>query len=352
LAIELAGGEPLVNYKLFRDLVIYIRQKSQDLGRRVKIYVQTNGSAVTPKVVEFLREQDVIVGVSLDGPAEIHDAARPQANGRGSFERVIRGISFLRSGGVGFGVISVLTRHNVHHAERMVQFFSELNVNSVKINPVNLIGNAGKAWDEVGITGEEYFNFLDTFIEYTQSKEIQLREPNLSECIKNIVFRIHEYRCMRSNCGAGRSFFVTDANGDIFPCAHSTAIGSWKLGNIADAETAGGLVSLGAKNRVVTAISKRMVDRMPATSSCPWRHFCEGGCAVNAFKAHGTVSSKDPLCSFYEKMYPRLFERLASSPVEFQDLLDRQLGKGVAEIRKFSLTRNNRKVPIDILTVQ
>jgi uncharacterized protein len=140
-----------------------------------------------------------------------------------------------------------------------------------------------------------------------------------------------------SNCGAGKSFFVVDSRGDVFPCAHSTAIDSWRLGSVADAERAGGFVALGARSEAVNAIARRRVDDMLATSSCNWRHFCEGGCAVNAFKAHGAIASRDPLCSFYEKMYPRLFQRLATSPVKFQDLLDGQLGAGVARTENFLL---------------
>jgi uncharacterized protein len=144
-------------------------------------------------------------------------------------------------------------------------------------------------------------------------------------------------RCMRSNCGAGQTFFVVDSRGDIFPCAHSTAIESWKLGSVADAERVGGFAALGARSQAVNAIARRRVDDMPATSACPWRHFCEGGCAVNAFKANGAIPSKDPLCSFYEKMYPRLLQRLATSPDTFQELLNSQLGVGVARTEAFKL---------------
>jgi uncharacterized protein len=340
LSIELAGGEPFVNFKLFCDLVLYIEQKSRELGRSVRVFTQTNGTTVTPKIVDFLKIHGISVGVSIDGPADLHDTARPRANGKGSFDQVMRGVSLLRDGGIRFGIITVLTRHNAKHAERMVQFFCELGARSVKINPVNLIGDANITWNTVGISGEEYFEFLDSFLDATLHSGIKLREGNLAECIKNLVFRVHEYRCMRSNCGAGQTFFVVDSRGDIFPCAHSTGIESWRLGSLVDAERAGGFASLGARSEVVNTIARRRVDDMRATSSCHWRHFCEGGCAVNAFQAHGSVASKDPLCSFYEKMYPRLFQRLSTSPETFQALLDGQLGAGVARTETFLLNNH------------
>jgi uncharacterized protein len=140
LAIEIAGGEPFVNFKLFCELVLYIEQKRLEFGRGVQLYTQTNGSTVTPMIVQFLNAHDIAVGVSVDGPADLHNAARPRANGKGSFDQVMRGISLLRNGGIRFGMIAVLTRYNAKHPERMVQFFSELGAQSVKINPVNLSG--------------------------------------------------------------------------------------------------------------------------------------------------------------------------------------------------------------------
>lgn len=335
--IELAGGEPLANFGLFCDLVHYVEKKSLESARPARLFTQTNGTLVTSEIAEFLKAHEISVGVSIDGPPEIHDALRPLAGGQASFDKVLKGMSILREHGVRFGIITVLSRQTLRHPARMVRFYNDLGSRSVKLNPVNLIGDADSAWDTVGVTGQEYFEFLDELVDATLQTGVVLREGNLSECIRNLIFRVHEYRCMRSNCGAGQTFFVVDAKGDVFPCAHSTAIESWRLGSVKDAERAGGFVALGERSDAVNAIASRLVDDMPATSSCPWRHFCEGGCAVNAFKQNGMIGSRDPLCSFYEKMYPRLLERLATSPTSFQTLLDSQLGSGIARVESFSL---------------
>ncbi|MGH2601837.1 MAG: SPASM domain-containing protein, partial [Dehalococcoidia bacterium] len=161
-------------------------------------------------------------------------------------------------------------------------------------------------------------------------------EQNLVEYMQHLMRRVHNYRCMRSNCGAGRSFFLIDAAGEVYPCAHSAGIPSWRLGKISDA--AGDLLGMSAEHDVMQLFPLRLVEQMDEPRRCPWRHFCEGGCAVNAFQRFGTILSPDTLCSFYELFYPRLLERLASAPARFQTLLDLTLGLQRASVVDFALT--------------
>jgi radical SAM protein with 4Fe4S-binding SPASM domain len=237
---------------------------------------------------------------------------------------------------VGFGIILVLNRANVGHPEEIVDFFSELGVNSIKINPINMIGDAQLTWDGMSITPDEYCEFLDTFVDCSVDKQVSLREYNLGEYLQHLIRRVHDYRCMRSNCGAGRSFFLIDAAGDVYPCAHSAGIPSWRLGKISDAPT--GLAVLGAQNDIVQQFPRRLVEQIEDTRRCPWRHFCEGGCAVNAYQRSRTILAPDTLCSFYERFYPRLLERLASAPTRFQTLLDLTLGPQRASVVDSPLT--------------
>lgn len=140
---------------------------------------------------------------------------------------------------------------------------------------------------------------------------------------------------MRSNCGAGRSFFLIDSSGDVYPCAHSAGIPSWRLGKLGEAR--GDLVALGAKNAVVQQFPVRLVEQIAEARACPWRHFCEGGCAVNAYQQFGTIQAPDTLCAFYERFYPRLMERLAMDPAKFQTLLNITFGSDQASVVDFDL---------------
>jgi uncharacterized protein len=335
LAIQLSGGEPFVNFRLFKSLVAYIREKEQETGRGVHLCTQTNGTLVTDEVAQFIKAHGIAVGVSVDGPSSLNNESRPMLGGRPSHEKTIRGIKTLQRHGITFGTILVLNRVNVCHPEEIVDFFGEIGVTSTKINPISMIGDAQATWNRMAITSTEYFEFLDRFIAYVVDSRSPLREANLAEYLKYIVRRQHDYRCMRSNCGAGESFFLIDAKGDVYPCAHSAGIPEWRLGTIEDARD--GLRSLGRRNPVMVQFRGRLVEKIEETKGCPWRHLCEGGCAVNAYQKFGTILAPDSLCSFYERIYPRLFELLAAEPMRFQALLDTVFGKGRVHVVPFEL---------------
>jgi len=335
LSIQLSGGEPFVNFKLFKALVEYIEEKQRQTGRSTRLSTQSNGTLIDDEIAEFVKDHQIEIGISCDGPSQLSDISRPMLGGQPSNERTLRGMRTLWRHGVTFGVILVLNRANVEHPEEIVDFFTEAGINSIKVNPISMIGDARLTWNDMAITGDQYFDFLDAFTERVIEKRVPLNESNLAEYLRYLVRRIHDYRCMRSNCGAGRSFFIVDASGDVYPCAHSAGIPSWRLGKVSDA--AGDLVGMGAKNRFVQQFSLRLVEQIEDARRCPWRHFCEGGCAVNAYQRFGTIQAPDTLCSFYERFYPRLLERLAGEPERFQTLLDLVLGPERASVVDFAL---------------
>lgn len=335
LTIQLSGGEPFVNFRLFKQVVEYIEGRVAETGRSAMVCTQSNGTLVTDEIAEFVKEHHIGIGISIDGPERLNNRSRPTLGGQESHHRTLRGMRTLQRHGVKFGTILVLNRANVAYPAQIADFFVELGITSTKVNPVNMIGDAQRTWDDMSISSEEYFEFLDRWITHVTDNELPLNESNLAEYLRYLYRRIHDYRCMRSNCGAGKSFFLVDASGDIYPCAHSAGIPEWRLGSIGKQN--GGLVELGRKHPVIRAFDTRLVERMNDTRRCPWRHFCEGGCAVNAFQKFGTIVARDTLCSFYERMYPRLLEILASEPDRFQRLLDTTFGAGRIGVVSFQL---------------
>ena len=335
LTIQLSGGEPFVNFRLFKQLIDYIEAKVADTGRQAAVCTQSNGTLVTDEIAEFVKQHNIGIGISIDGPERLNNRSRPMLGGQDSHHRTLRGIRTLQRHGVKFGTILVLNRANVPYPEEIADFFVDLGIKSTKVNPVNMIGDAQRTWDDMSISSDEYFEFLDRWIAHVTAHELPLNESNLGEYLRYLYRRIHDYRCMRSNCGAGESFFLVDASGDIYPCAHSAGIPEWRLGSIDKAN--GGRVALGREHPVIRSFSKRLVERMEDTRTCPWRHFCEGGCAVNAYQKFGTIVARDTLCSFYERIYPRLLEIMASDADRFQRLLDITFGAGRIGVVSFSL---------------
>src|SRR5262249_36318817 len=108
VAILFHGGEPtLIGSRRFTSMCERARERLGDMTS-VELEIQTNGTRLDEDWVQVFLEHDVRVGISLDGPREVNDAARVDHKGRGSYDSVARGVALLRDGGVPFGILSVV----------------------------------------------------------------------------------------------------------------------------------------------------------------------------------------------------------------------------------------------------
>ncbi|MBK8100735.1 MAG: GRRM system radical SAM/SPASM domain protein [Planctomycetes bacterium] len=101
---------------------------------RITHSVQTNATTLTPAWCEFLKQHDVRVGVSIDGPRELHDQNRVDRKGHGSFDRAMAGVALLRRHDVPFHVISVITRAAMDKPDELFAFYREQGLLRVGFN--------------------------------------------------------------------------------------------------------------------------------------------------------------------------------------------------------------------------
>ena len=113
------AGEPLAaGTDFYREGFAATERVVRDRWR-IRHSIQTNGTLVTEEWCELFRANSVSIGVSLDGPAQLHDAKRRSRGGRGSFLRVMRGIELLRAHDIGFSVLCVLTSESIVSPDEM-----------------------------------------------------------------------------------------------------------------------------------------------------------------------------------------------------------------------------------------
>jgi len=103
------GGEPLLMGIQFYEKVVELQKRYKREGQTIENDLQTNGTLISQEWVDFFKANDFHVGVSLDGPPEVHNANRVFRSGQGSFEQVMRGIRLLKENGVKFRVLAVIT---------------------------------------------------------------------------------------------------------------------------------------------------------------------------------------------------------------------------------------------------
>ena len=260
--------------------------------------------------------------ISIDGPEELHNKARPYLNGSSSFKDVIKGIERMKAADYPFRVLTVVAQHNLSHADEILDFFSQSGINDLRFNPVLKNGRGKQEWQDNGIEPGEYLSFMK-IVANRCIEETSLHEDNIESLLRNMVYRTRNFKCMRSNCGCGHYYLCVDSGGDIYPCAYFLAeTSSLKLGNVHEEKN---FEECGDKHPLVKTLPLRSVGNIKICSQCQWRHLCEGGCTLAAYLESGTIFAPTYLCEYFKGMYAFLFSLLAENP----DFIGRLLTKEV-----------------------
>lgn len=129
------GGEPtLIGLEFFERAVFLQRQYA--LGKTVRNTLQTNGTLLDDDWGAFLKREGFLVGVSLDGPRELNDVARPDKQGRSSYDDTLRGMAALVRHGVDFNVLVTVSSANVAHPLQIYRHLKEIGAHYIQFNPV------------------------------------------------------------------------------------------------------------------------------------------------------------------------------------------------------------------------
>lgn len=294
------GGEPtLLGLKFYEKLVEFQKQYGRD-GQSVSNALQTNGLLIDDAWAELFREYNWLVGLSLDGPEEVHDTYRVNRAGRGSWRRVMQALEVLQRHRVEFNVLCVLSQANVDKPKQLYQFFKSLGVDNIQYIPLSEFFPDGTPMPFT-ITPEQYGRFLcETFeLWWPDRRKIRIRFfDNLAEAVAGIKpgsCTLHE------TCD---SYVVVEYNGDVYPCDFFVE-SRWKLGNI--------LVDswpeiARRRRRYEFALNKTILH--PECQRCEWLSICRRGCPKFRHAPRRNFEDLDYFCPAYKMVYPRVVEPL------------------------------------------
>lgn len=167
------GGEPTLRPLSFYQKAVALQQKYAR-GRRIDNALQTNGTLLTDEWCRFLKANNWLVGISIDGPAEFHDRYRRDKRGEPSFEKVMNGIRLLQKHGVEWNAMAVVNRYNADHPKAFYDFFKRINCQFIQFAPIverimphddgrhlAALGEAaGEMVSDTSVTPEQWGSFL------------------------------------------------------------------------------------------------------------------------------------------------------------------------------------------------
>ena len=310
------GGETLMRPLSFYKKAVELQKKYAN-GRNIDNSIQTNGTLLNDEWCKFFKENNFLVGISIDGPKDFHDEYRRDKMGRPSFHRVMKGIELLKKHEVEFNCMAVVNDYNVDYPLEFYQFFKKIGCQYIQFTPIverirkkdsadNIsllkLATAKECDHEVDLApytvpADKWGDFLCTiFDEWVKEDVGKIFIQIFDSTLANWVGENPSVCTMTKTCGhAG----VMEFNGDVYSCDHFV-FPEYRLGNIYN-ET---LTSMMYSDEQQTFGNDKF-DKLPQQCrECDVLFTCYGECPKNRFiKDKYGNTGLNYLCKGYYKFF-------------------------------------------------
>ncbi|MEN6479113.1 MAG: anaerobic sulfatase maturase [Anaerolineales bacterium] len=264
------GGEPTIAGLDWYRKVVALQRRHRAPGQRVLNGIQTNGLLLDDAWCRFLKAEGFSVGLSIDGPAPLHDAYRQTRAGQPTHARVLRAMRLLQRYGVPFDTLTVVHAGNVHEPEAVYRFLVDAGADYLQFLPLVARGPDGAVTADTP-SAEDYGAFLCHVFDLWWSRDVRRVGIQLfEEALRPLVGREHALCHYRPTCG---DFLVLEHSGDVYSCDHFVDDGH-RLGNLRERS----LVELAA-SAPQQAFGQAKAECLPqCCRQCAYLTQCHGGC--------------------------------------------------------------------------
>ncbi len=292
------GGEPTVlGVDYFRN-VVDLQRKHRPAGRRIVNGMQTNGTLIDEEWSRFLAEEHFMVGISLDGPQEMHNLYRVTKDQKPTYDQAVRGFQLLKQHGVLCEILCVVNHYNVQYPIQVYRFFKKLEAKYISFLPlVEPHLEAREGVSSHTVPSEAFGDFLCTIFDEWAAEDIgQIKVQIFEEAARTAFGQGHTLCIFRKICGGVP---VIEHNGDFYSCDHFVDAEHY-LGNITEMP----LVKL-LDSPSQRAFGRAKLNTLPSyCHTCEVKEMCNGECPKNRFLQ--TPDSEDRLnylCAGYKRFF-------------------------------------------------
>ena len=327
IAFAWHGGEPLLAGKEFFRKAVALQQRYAE-GKTVENSIQTNGLLVDDEWCQIFRDNNFLVGVSIDGPEHIHDAHRVDAGGNPTFARVMKGIERLYRNRVEYNTLTTVNIHSEGRGAEVYKFLRQISVFMQFLPVAELLcdGRVQSPENERAdvapwsVSAKGFGQFMCDIFDVWVKNDVGRRYVQLFDATLALMVGVQPSVCsLCETCGSG---LTVEHNGDVYCCDHFV-YPQYKIGNIhtdrlADLAYCDRQFEFGVAKRALLPRECR---------HCKFYNLCHGECPKHRFIADNTGEyGKNYLCDGYRMFY----EHTESAMTRMKELiLD---GKPASEI--------------------
>lgn len=319
------GGETLMRPISFYKKALELQQKYAG-GRQIDNCIQTNGTLLNDDWCKFFKDNNFLVGVSIDGPQKFHDAYRRNKQGLPSFYKVMKGIERMKKFGVEYNAMAVVNDYNVDYPIEFYQFFKDIECRYIQFTPIverlathqdgTCLTSPVENENDIklapfSVNADKWGDFLCTvFDEWLKEDVGQYFVQIFDTTLANWVGEQPGVCSLARTCGhAG----VMEFNGDVYACDHFV-FPEYKLGNIYHQTITEMMYS---EKQLKFGADK--YDKLPKQcKDCEFLFACNGECPKNRFIQ--TVDG-EPGLNYLCRGYKKFFEHVAP----YMDFMKKEL---------------------------
>ncbi len=306
------GGEPtLMGVDFYRKAIEY-QEKYRKPGMTFENTMQTNGTLLDDEWCQFFKENDFLIGISIDGPRHLHDAHRVDKGGAPTFDKVMRGLRLLQKHGVEYNVLVTVNRLTADHPKEVYRFLrDEAKTEWIQFIPViermnpdgmNLV-QEGEQVSHRSVRPEQFGRFLiQVFDEWVHNDVGTIYVQTFEAALRNWMRMPTSGMCVfEKTCGYG---LALEHNGDLYACDHFVEP-EYLLGNIKEEHM---LKMVGSDEQ--TQFGQDKYDTLPQYClECPVLFACNGECPKNRFiDTPDGEPGLNYLCAGYKAFFQRVDE--------------------------------------------
>jgi len=305
------GGEPTVMGLEFFQKVVAIQRLYAKNGSYSNA-LQTHGMLLNEAWADFLRSENFLVGISLDGPAHVHDRYRKDRQGNGTFQRVFENVQMLLSKGVLVNILATVSDYSVKYPREIYKFFVDNGLLFMQFSPlVERDSQNLKIAAQYSVNAKDYGQFLSKLFDcWLKDFDFDRLKQKTSirffdSLIQYYIGMVPDHCALHKMCN---DYLVVEHNGDLFSCDFLVSKGS-RIGNLHEVSLENAFFSTSH-----VAFGKRKADYGMECQQCRWLHLCYGGCIKDR--------SRDPrdkghnhFCESYKFFFKRAdshFKKLAT----------------------------------------
>ena len=299
------GGEPLLMGLDFYRKAIQL-QKKYASGKRIRNALQTNATLVTAEWAAFFRENGFLIGVSLDGPKDVHDCYRAGKGGGSRSERVVKGIAELYKAGVDYNIMATVNRKSEGRGLEIYQFLKGAGTRFIQFMPVleHVKGGRIVSPDEEGsqiapwsVSAEGFGRFLCDIFDYWVRHDVGSVFINQFDSTLAMWCGEQPGTCTFAQTCGGNS--VIEHNGDLYPCDHFV-YEDYRIGNVLETDLR---TLMASEKQIRFGIDKR--NGLPKKCvTCRWYFACHGECPKHRFnRTDSGEPGLNALCDGYNMFF-------------------------------------------------